>query len=373
MEVRKEVEAFLCTAQYCSVTTDLWTARHQVRGFLSLTCHAIDDEWVLRSMVLNTREVAVDHTAENVSATLKEMMIEWNIKDKVVGSSTDNGKNIVNAMKILGIFNMPCVGHTLQLSVLKSFQLGPVSKMLIRLRSIAGHFHRSTKAAAKLREQQLLGLPVHELINDCNTRWGSTYSMLKRFIEQQQPICAVFLEDRDARQFMPSDDEISAAELVAVLEVFHSATEIVSGETYPTLGIVLPLLHKLLSHTLADAESDKGLTKKINKAIRDDLESRYQDVDVRKQLSIAMYLDPRFKAMSFLDDSERKDVRFDVKMELVELIDAIQQVEKDSTELEPTTELNTSSNGDGNGTCTSRNEPPVVKKRKLTKLSLIHI
>ena len=133
MEVRKEVEALLCTAQYCSVTTDLWTARHQVRGFLSLTCHAIDDEWVLRSMVLNTREVAVDHTAENVSATLKEMMIEWNIKDKVVGSSTDNGKNIVNAMKILGIFNMPCVGHTLQLSVLKSFQLGPVSKTLSRL------------------------------------------------------------------------------------------------------------------------------------------------------------------------------------------------------------------------------------------------
>ena len=128
--------------------------------------------------------------------------------------------------------------------------------------------------------------------------------MLKRFIEQQQPICGVFLEGRDARQFMPSDEISAAEELVVVLEVFHSATEIVSGETYPTLGIVLPLLHKLLSHTLADAESDKGLTKKIKKAIRDDKESRYQDVDVRKQLSIAMYLDPRFKAMSFLDDSE---------------------------------------------------------------------
>ena len=72
---------------------------------------------------------------------------------------------------------------------------------------------------------------------------------------------------------MPSGDEISAAEeLVEVLEVFHSATEIVS--------------HKLLSHTLAEAENDKRLTKRIKKAIMDDLTSRYHDV-VKKKLSIA--------------------------------------------------------------------------------------
>ena len=99
------------------------------------------------------------------------------------------------------MFNMPCIGHTLQ-----SFKLDLVSKMLGRLRMIAGHFHRSPKASAKLREkQQQLGLPVHKLLNDYITRWGSTYAMLNQFIEQQQAICAVFLENQDARQFMPSD------------------------------------------------------------------------------------------------------------------------------------------------------------------------
>lgn len=80
------------------------------KGFLSLTCHAIEGEWVLRNMVLNTREVPVDHTAENVSDTLKEMTIQWNIKDKVVGSSKDNGKNVINAV---GIFQYTlCWTHT---------------------------------------------------------------------------------------------------------------------------------------------------------------------------------------------------------------------------------------------------------------------
>ena len=55
----------------------------------------------------------------------------------------------------------------------------------------------------------------------------------------------MFLEDRDTRQFILSDAEISAAEeLVAILEVFHKATEIVSGEKYATIGIVQPLLQK---------------------------------------------------------------------------------------------------------------------------------
>jgi len=99
---------------------------------------------------------------------------------------------------------------------------------------------------------------------------GSTYKMLARFIEQQQPVCAVLLESqrRDDRQLMPTDNEISTAEeLVAVLEAFNDATEIVSGEKYPTIGIVKPLLHKLLSSTLAAKDTDNALTKSIKNVL----------------------------------------------------------------------------------------------------------
>ena len=34
------------------------------------------------------------------------MMTEWKILSKVVGSRTDNAKNIANAMQTLGIINM---------------------------------------------------------------------------------------------------------------------------------------------------------------------------------------------------------------------------------------------------------------------------
>ena len=106
------MEALLSTTQYCSITTDIWTAKYQTRGYLSLTCHFIDNEWTLRSIVLTTVAFTTDHTGDDISDTLSELMDQWNITDKVVASTTDNASNIIKAMRNLSILNMPCVGHT---------------------------------------------------------------------------------------------------------------------------------------------------------------------------------------------------------------------------------------------------------------------
>ena len=87
--------------------------------------------------------------------------------------------------------------------------------------------------------------------------------MLKRFLEQQQAICAMLLEDGDNRSLMSSTDEISIIEeLVKILEHFYQATEIFSGELYPTIGVVFPILNRLLTVLLVTDSSDKDITKK---------------------------------------------------------------------------------------------------------------
>ena len=139
---KRELEAFLGEIEHCSITTDIWTAKYRVRSYVSLTCHAIDSEWQLKSMILCTRELPNEHTAENLSDALKEMMTEWKILSKAVGSSTDNARNIANAMQTLGIFNMPCIGHIYQLSVLKSFKLDLVTRTLAWLQQGTSKDHQ---------------------------------------------------------------------------------------------------------------------------------------------------------------------------------------------------------------------------------------
>ena len=55
-------------------------------------------------------------------------------------------------------FHFACMGHTLQLGILKAYDLGPVKATLARVCNIVNHFHRSFKANYSLKEEQnLLG------------------------------------------------------------------------------------------------------------------------------------------------------------------------------------------------------------------------
>ena len=54
-------------------------------------------------------------------------------------------------------------------------------------------------------------------------------------------------ENREVRLLMPSGEEFEVAEEVTqIFKTFHVATQIISGEKYPTNSIVHPLIHKLL-------------------------------------------------------------------------------------------------------------------------------
>ena len=182
------------------------------------------------------KELPTVHSADNIGEKIEEILDEWNIdKDIVVAAVIDNARNMVNAVNGIGLRHFPCIGHTLQLGILKAFDIGPVKAALARVSSIVSHFHRSSKATYLLKEKNLLGLKPHMLKSSCVTRWGSTYEMLARFTEQQQAVCAVLLEDGGDCILMPSSNEFAVIEeLVDILKPFNDATEILSGDLYPT-------------------------------------------------------------------------------------------------------------------------------------------
>ena len=127
----------------------------------------------------------------------------------------------------------------------------------------SGPFSQVPKIYVKIkRETKAFGFAraPGQLINDYITRWGSTYKMLKRFLEQQQAICAMLLEDGDNQTLMPSTNEIATIEeLVEILKHFYQATEILSRELYPTIGVVFPILNRFLTLLLISDCNDKDI------------------------------------------------------------------------------------------------------------------
>ena len=226
-------------------------------------------------------------------------------------------------MDSLEFTHFGCIRHTLQLSINRGLQLGFVSRVLGRVRKLVEHFHKSTKATYALRQKQkLLGVAEHTLVQQCETRWSSTFAMLERVVEQQQALCAVLLDsqDRVVRSLLPYGAEWSVIEeLMAILKPFALASTVLSGSSYGTISIVSPLIHKFCSN-LDRKEDDGENLKQIKVAIQSDLKERYVG-DTAKLLQEAAFLDPRFKQLNFLSDDERRDTieRTKVKMLLAAL------------------------------------------------------
>ena len=76
--------------KHCTITMDLWTARHQQRSYISLTAHLVNSKFQLYSRCLQTREVSEDHDAQSLQEVLSKMLLDWNIDNKVFGATTDN-------------------------------------------------------------------------------------------------------------------------------------------------------------------------------------------------------------------------------------------------------------------------------------------
>ena len=98
------------------------------------------------------------------------MVDEWDIHNKLVATTTDNGRNVVSAVVThLQWQHLACAAHTLQIAVKSGLDV------LKRCRKHVGHFGHSIVAQNLLEEkQERLELPKHKLIQEVSTRRNST-------------------------------------------------------------------------------------------------------------------------------------------------------------------------------------------------------
>ena len=153
-EKRKIMNAMEHGLEYCALTTDGWTS-HATQSYVTHTVHYINKTWNLCSHLLETTELPVAHSAINLADELKESLSRWKLQDdQIVAATTDNARNMVNALEVLSWQHFGCFAHTLQLGVKKCLEVPQVSKALGRARRLVSHFHHSSKSSYVLKQKQ---------------------------------------------------------------------------------------------------------------------------------------------------------------------------------------------------------------------------
>ncbi|XP_073730758.1 E3 SUMO-protein ligase ZBED1-like [Misgurnus anguillicaudatus] len=307
-----------------ALTTDGWTSLH-TDAYVTVTAHFISDDWEIKNYVLKTEELREKHTAENVSDCILHILGAFEIKpESVISVTTDNAGNYVKAVEShMKRPNIPCLAHTLNLAVCKGLRgVRAIETAISKLKMTAAHFSKSAVDSYLLeKKQKLLEVKSDKLINDCPTRWNSTYDMINRALEQQAPVAAVIFEKKMSHLELNTSEWVLMEMVKNVLQPFKTATEALSTDKYPTASAVLPLQHVLLMQLQPNSDNSSAV-KEMKMKIAADLQGRYpNEKQAFMLLNTASYLDPRFHRLNHLPEEQKKQVRAKILSELTTIME----------------------------------------------------
>ena len=368
----------LQAASYIALTSDVWTSL-ATQSYISATAHFITSEWELSSCVLQTLHFPESHTGVHISEKLKEICSNFNVPyDKVVAVVHDQGSNMQASLRILhddsGWASVNCAAHTLQLCVNEGLQIRSIAALLASGRKLVGHFKHSSKATAALaQKQKQMNMPVKRLIQDCPTRWNSSFYMLERILEIRWPISAVLGDESITKKAdrpldFKSEQWTLAEDLLPSLQKIEIATVYFSEEEKISLSTALPIVFGL-ADDLQALPDDSIAVQSFKQTVKATILKRRDVEEISSILLISTALDPRFKLIKYLDEDTKAEVIELVTSNTERLVGDIDctMAESDCTMVDDTqgTLIEFSSYS------STQEQPPVIKKAKKSALDIL--
>lgn len=179
------------TNRFFALTTDHWTSIAK-SNYQVVTAHYVDDDWELRSIVIDCSAVVGKQTGIVIADSVVTMLNKYNLStDACSALVTDTAMNTnmnaaANQLTDRGVFNCHyCLAHVLQLTAnvaLKSECLSECDNAITRARSLVGHFNHGGSQLESLMNDSNNTRKL-TVIQDVSTRWWSTLSMISKLLE----------------------------------------------------------------------------------------------------------------------------------------------------------------------------------------------
>ncbi|KAI2662058.1 E3 SUMO-protein ligase ZBED1 [Labeo rohita] len=166
-DIRANILAELDDVEYLALTTDMWSSCNMM-PYMSVTAHYVSKEWTLKSKCLQTSFMPESHTPDNLEEALQESIHEWKIEEKKISCiTTDNGANVIAAIRQLKLPWLSCFGHNLNIAINNSLkkQQASTDQAFGVCRAVNTAFSHSWWRRRELsKAQEELKLPQHSLI-----------------------------------------------------------------------------------------------------------------------------------------------------------------------------------------------------------------
>ena len=275
------VKQRLAAATSAAIQYDFWTHSVATVSYgsvnVAIPCTTFSPAGVpdttVEFLCLGATEMKGSHTAENLRTWVLSVLQQFSLSINpplpgspvIFAGTIDNAANGRLSTSLLGILNIPCIAHTLNLVLQSSLaKIEPIISFIARLKSLTKLFNKSAKAAELLRvavenhkEDVLSALRKEKpgrdpkkvlpdrLIKPVPTRWSSYISAFIRVSALWKPLlslfespafCDIWQKNRSGQPLpLTPNDEYLLSGILPPLHSFNRVLAAVQGRSV-TLG-----------------------------------------------------------------------------------------------------------------------------------------
>lgn len=296
-----KVEKAICYSLTCDNWTDVTN-----QSYLGVTVHYLTDELEMKSGCIGVFPLDKNHTAEYLTYSLSTVIENFKLeRSKITAIITDSAANIKLAIeKTIGKHKqLFCFAHILSHIVSDALSNMPHAQEIIsKVKKIVTIVRRSVVASDELKHLQLRDGKtegtVLKFIQDVATRWNSTFYMLNRFLELEQYVYPVISRCDHPPDMLKRDEIQILKDMVSLMKPIENVITEVSGESYPTCSVIIPLVYCMKVAIYYNKPNTK-LGIEFKEKLQSAIENRCKNFENDKIKSCATILDPRFKKLHF--------------------------------------------------------------------------
>ena len=318
-----------------SFTTDIWTSPNDL-AFMAITAHWISADFNIHSMLMDFVELFGSHSGVNIEKAFSQSLLGFNVFHKKLAITLDNAYN--NDTYISALMerdpsfdkehHIRCFGHILNLCAQDALEL--VKDELSGIRDYIKAIILRPKRLQQLKDdfEETGGKDFVKPILDVRTRWNSTVDMIIRAFRLRDGLSVTMesmfheanakkrrrgkgkgrsvvvaeVEEEELFVQITEGHWKNLSDILHVLEPFKKATELLSGDSYPSLNMVVPCYVLLMNHLQRLSSCNDGGTSMYTEsdfkvdASKAALMKLNKYYDISSELcTIATVLDPRHK------------------------------------------------------------------------------
>ncbi|XP_012218599.1 zinc finger BED domain-containing protein 4-like [Linepithema humile] len=296
-----KIKKAICYSLIC----DDWAIITNQR-YLGVTIHYLTEELKMKSGCIGVFPLHKNHTAEYLAYFLNTVIENFKLDhSKITAVITNNVANVQLAIeKTIGTHkHLFCFANILSLIVSDALiNIPHVREIISKVKKIITIVRSSVVASDELKNLQLhdgkTEGTVLKFIQDVTTSSDSIFYMLNRFLELEQYVYPVISKCDNPPDMLKRNEIQILKDMVSLIKPIANVITEVSGESYATCSVIIPLVHCMKASIYYNKPNTKmgiEFKEKLQSAIK----NRCENFENDKIKSCATILDPRFKKLHF--------------------------------------------------------------------------